>query len=100
MTTSETTTMSDTQTFSQPTVLNRIECEYREMPGLNVTPDQGARLWAVPRVEVVAILDRLVERGATAEPRRHLRPGLTPAGAGAPLAITGPSLLTAVGEKR
>jgi hypothetical protein len=55
--------MSDTQTFSRPTVLHRIECEYREMPGLNVTPDQGARLWAVPRVEVVAILDRLVERG-------------------------------------
>jgi hypothetical protein len=55
--------MSDTQTLSQPTVLRRIECEYREMPGLNVTPDQGARLWAVPRGEVVDMLERLVAQG-------------------------------------
>ena len=55
--------MSDTQTCRQPAVLQRIECEYREMPGLNVTPDQGARLWALPRSEMLEILDQLVELG-------------------------------------
>jgi hypothetical protein len=55
--------MSDTQTLCHPAVLHRIECEYREMPGLNLTPDQGARLWALSRSEVLDMLNRLVERG-------------------------------------
>ena len=29
-------------------ILRRIEDEYREMPGLVLTPEQGARLWALP----------------------------------------------------
>lgn len=55
--------MSDTQTRCHPAVLHRIECEYREMPGLNLTLEQGARLWAMPPSEVLDMLDRLVERG-------------------------------------
>jgi hypothetical protein len=55
--------MSDTQTLCDPDILHRIECEYREMPGLNLTPDQGARLWSIPRTEVLDMFDRLVERG-------------------------------------
>jgi hypothetical protein len=55
--------MSDNQTLRDGTVLHRIECEFREMPGLNLTPDQGARLWCVPRGDVVDLLNRLVERG-------------------------------------
>jgi hypothetical protein len=55
--------MSDTQTSAGPAILQRIACEYREMPGLKLTPDQGARLWALPRGEVVNVLDRLVEQG-------------------------------------
>jgi hypothetical protein len=55
--------MCDTQTVCHPAILQRIECEYREMPGLNLTPEQGARLWAMPRSEVLDMLDRLVARG-------------------------------------
>jgi hypothetical protein len=55
--------MSDTQTLCDPDILHRIECEYREMPGLNLTPDQGARLWGMPRTTVLDMFDRLVERG-------------------------------------
>ena len=54
--------MSDTQTC-RPPILHRIECEYREMPGLNLTPDQGARLWAMPRREALDVLNRLVDEG-------------------------------------
>ena len=51
------------QTHSDSAILHRIQGEYREMPGLNLTLEQGARLWAMPPTEVLDMLDRLVELG-------------------------------------
>jgi hypothetical protein len=55
--------MSHIQTLGTHPILHRIACEYHEMPGLNLTAAQGARLWAMPHGEVLELLDRLVERG-------------------------------------
>jgi len=55
--------MSHIQILDPPAILHRIACEYHEMPGLNLTAAQGARLWAMPRGEVLELLDQLVERG-------------------------------------
>jgi hypothetical protein len=55
--------MTDTQALDYPAILHRIEGEYRESPGLNLTPAQGARLWALAHSEVLELLDRLVARG-------------------------------------
>jgi DNA-binding IclR family transcriptional regulator len=56
--------MPVTQTFTRKaTILRRIEDEYREMPGLVLTPEQGARLWALPVVNVVDALHTLVAHG-------------------------------------
>ncbi len=55
--------MSHIQTLVGPAILHRIACEYQEMPGLNLTAAQGARLWAMPHPEVLELLDRLVEGG-------------------------------------
>ena len=53
-----------TQTLSRDAViLQRIEDEYLEMPGLVLTPEQGARLWALPRVTVLDALHVLVGVG-------------------------------------
>ena len=41
----------------------RILAEYREMPGLRLTPRQAARLWAMDAVHCQAILDALVASG-------------------------------------
>ena len=41
----------------------QIEAEYAEMPGLNVTLPQAARLWAVDRTTCQAAIDRLISRG-------------------------------------
>ena len=41
----------------------QIEAEYAEMPGLNVTLPQAARLWAVDRNTCQAAIDRLISRG-------------------------------------
>ena len=44
-------------------ILRRIEDEYREMPGLVLTPEQGARLWALPVGNVLDALHFLVVSG-------------------------------------
>ena len=44
-------------------ILQRIEDEYREMPGLILTPEQGARLWSLPVLNVLDALHILVGMG-------------------------------------
>jgi hypothetical protein len=43
-------------------LLRRIEGEYLEMPGLQLTPEQAQRLWALDRETCATILEILVER--------------------------------------
>ena len=43
-------------------LLTRIKSEYIEMPGLWLTPDQGARLWALQRDQCEQLLRALVEQ--------------------------------------
>ena len=50
----------------------RLDDEYRERPGLRLTPAQAARLWGLPAPQCHALLGALVERGrlvATSEGR-------------------------------
>ena len=42
-------------------LLRRVECEYREMPGLSLTGPQAARLWGVDSGTCDVILKTLVE---------------------------------------
>ena len=44
-------------------LLQRIEGEYREMPGLNVTAPQAARLWGLDSTTCSFVLMTLIERG-------------------------------------
>ena len=44
-------------------LLQRIEGEYREMPGLNVTAHQAERLWGLDGTTCSLVLTILVERG-------------------------------------
>ena len=44
-------------------LLQRIEGEYREMPGLCVTAAQAARLWGLDRTTCSFVLLTLIERG-------------------------------------
>jgi predicted transcriptional regulator of viral defense system len=46
-----------------PVLVNRIQNEFLEMPGLRLTIEQAARLWALDRDTSRAILDRLTEAG-------------------------------------
>jgi len=46
---------------SDEDVLRRIEAEYREMPGLRLTPSQAQRLWNLRSETCEAVLTRLVE---------------------------------------
>ena len=41
----------------------RIKGEYIEMPGLWLTPHQGARLWSLEQTECLALLGALVDQG-------------------------------------
>ena len=43
-------------------LLRRIECEYREMPGMCVTAPQAQRLWGLDSTTCSFILMTLVER--------------------------------------
>lgn len=38
----------------------RVGAEYREMPGLQLTIAQGARLWSTDRATVQAVFDAMV----------------------------------------
>ena len=42
--------------------LVRVRAEYRDMPGLQLTVDQAARLWAADRTTCRHALEHLVER--------------------------------------
>ena len=43
-------------------LLVRIEGEYREMPGLNLTVTQAERLWGLDRDTCASVLTTLIER--------------------------------------
>lgn len=43
--------------------IERIDSEYREMPGLRLTLAQAARLWGLRAPQCRALLGALVERG-------------------------------------
>ncbi len=45
----------------------RIDSEYREMPGLRLTLAQAARLWGLQAPQCLALLGALVERGRLEE---------------------------------
>ena len=42
-------------------VLQRVQGEYIEMPGLRLTPAQAQRLWGLDRAACDALLDALVD---------------------------------------
>jgi hypothetical protein len=42
--------------------LLRAEAEYREMPGLSLTPRQAARLWGLDHATCELVLANLIER--------------------------------------
>jgi hypothetical protein len=41
-------------------IVYRIREEFREMPGLRLTPAQATRLWGLERDTCTAVIDRLV----------------------------------------
>ena len=43
-------------------LLVRVEGEYREMPGLNLTASQAERLWGLDRRTCASVLTTLMER--------------------------------------
>ena len=47
--------------------IERIDSEYREMPGLRLTLAQAARLWGLPGPQCRALLGALVEKGRLVE---------------------------------
>ena len=58
-----TTQTPDLDVSRTPTaaLVNRIKAEYRELPGLQLTPWQAQRLWGLDQVQCDAILEVLVE---------------------------------------
>lgn len=49
-------------TSPAPELLQRIQNEYREMPGLILTEAQASRLWAIDAQTCRAVLGALVQR--------------------------------------
>lgn len=47
--------------FEIENLLERIQAEYREMPGLSLTEAQAARVWHLEGVRCSALLDALVQ---------------------------------------
>jgi hypothetical protein len=41
----------------------RAEAEYREMPGLKLTPQQASRLWHLDAASSAMLLDSMVDAG-------------------------------------
>jgi lipid-binding SYLF domain-containing protein len=62
------------------TLLNRVRSEFLEMPGLNLTPAQAARLWALDQATSDWILGELVDAGFLLRGRRgaYLLASVTP----------------------
>ncbi len=46
-----------------PVLLQRIECDYEEQPGLRLTPPQAQRLWDLDGPTCCAVLTTLVDAG-------------------------------------
>ena len=44
-------------------LLARIRGEFKEMPGLRLTPEQGSRLWGLDRAECEELLRVLTDQG-------------------------------------
>ena len=42
-------------------LMERVRAEFREMPGLRLTPRQAQRLWGCDKDTCVTVLDHLVE---------------------------------------
>jgi hypothetical protein len=53
-------------------IVRRIEAEYREMPGMCVTPPQAQRLWGLDHVTCELVLTTLLNRGVV----RRIRGGM------------------------
>jgi hypothetical protein len=53
------------------TALQRVQAEFLEMPGLQLTVAQAARLWHIDATLCSAILSRLVEQRFLMETRNH-----------------------------
>ena len=53
------------------TLLTRVEAEYREMPGLQLTERQMQRLWGLDGWTCTAIVQTLVARGVLRETPTH-----------------------------
>ena len=51
------------------TLENRVRGEFLEMPGLRLTPQQAARLWAMDRLTSESVLERLASTGFLARTR-------------------------------
>ena len=49
------------QFLTDENTLRRIQAEFREMPGLRLTPDQAQRLWNLSRGTCEAVLSHLVD---------------------------------------
>jgi hypothetical protein len=49
----------------------RIEAEYREMPGLQLTDRQIQRLWGLDRTTCTAIVNELVAQGVLVKTDRN-----------------------------
>ena len=45
------------------TLMEQIQAEYAEMPGLSVTLSQAQRLWAVDQASCEEVFSRLISRG-------------------------------------
>jgi hypothetical protein len=50
-------------------LLERIRSEFLEMPGLCLTPNQAARLWALDRTTSERVLQGLVDSGSLEKSR-------------------------------
>jgi hypothetical protein len=44
-------------------IRRRAEAEYREIPGLKLTPEQASRLWHLDTTASAMLLDSMVEAG-------------------------------------
>ena len=51
-------------------ILDRVQSEFLEMPGLRLTSAQAARLWSLDRHTSERILDNLITTGFLARNRR------------------------------
>ena len=65
-------TIEEPRTESEVTFwLNRIQAEYREMPGLQLTEPQMRRLWGLDAATCTLIIATLVSAGILCETPKH-----------------------------